>query len=229
LSYRAAAAPLFSSGCSQKKLTSHSLSPRPPPLCLGKENQKKPTQNTERPPSPLGHFVFPLQPTTDPLSPGQQTPLTASPSFLAATLPLGFLAPKTKSHTGVPCSLLKPPPFPWQRNQRPSLGHPHSRQTQLSLLQPTTSSTTEQPHLPRPENGQSRSPSPQTHGSRFSQRVFPSSAAEQPPAAATTQQRPQTDSPWSCHRPPETEEEETKNLQRCSGYEKEKGEKQIRK
>jgi len=32
---------------------------------------------------------------------------------------------------------------------------------------------------------QSRSPSPQTHGSRFNQRVFPSSAAEQPPAAAT--------------------------------------------
>ena len=75
------------------------------------------------------------------------------------------------------------------------------------------------------------SPSPQTHGSRFSQRVFPSSAVEQPTAAATTQQRPQTGSPWSCHRPPETEEEETKkkNLQRCSRYEKEKGEKQIRK
>ena len=54
------------------------------------------------------------------------------------------------------------------------------------------------------------SPSPQTHGSRFSQRVFPSSAVEQPTAAATTQQRPQTGSPWSCHRPPETEEEETK-------------------
>ena len=136
---------------------------------------------------------------------------------------MGFLAPKTRSHTGVPCSLLKPPPFPWQRNQRPSLGQPHSRQTQLSLLQPTTSSTTEQPHLPRPENGQSRSPSPQTHGSRFSQQVFPSSAAEQPPAAATTQQRPPTGSPWSCHRPPETEEEETKNLQRCSRSEQGEG------
>ncbi|KAH8518254.1 hypothetical protein H0E87_000198, partial [Populus deltoides] len=39
----------------------------------------------------------------------------------------------------------------------------------LSLHQPTTSSITGQPHLHRPEDGQGRSPSPQTHGSRFSQ------------------------------------------------------------
>ncbi|KAH8520567.1 hypothetical protein H0E87_001857, partial [Populus deltoides] len=53
------------------------------------------------------------------LSLGQQTPLTTSSSFRAITLPLGFLAPKTRSLRGVSCSLLKPPLLDGTHRQPP--------------------------------------------------------------------------------------------------------------
>jgi hypothetical protein len=59
-----------------------------------------------------------------------------------------------------------------------------------------------------------------------------SQPAEQPPAAATTRQRQQTGSPWSCHRPLETEEEEAKKklAERAADLNKEKeGESDLKK
>ena len=48
-------------------------------------------------------------PHQNPSQPRPADPAHSISSFLAATLSLGFLAPKTGSHTGVPCSLLKQP------------------------------------------------------------------------------------------------------------------------
>jgi len=196
-------------------------------LVKTKKKQKPPTQR-ERPlhlPPLCRPLSFPLyQPAKTTLPFGLRFLLLKQPLCLDKASQREPFCKKRKKHwPSLSCSssrLNREPSTTGQQSTHrpPSPGWRHSHQAKTAPLR-----TTEQPHLPRPENGQSRSRSPQTHGSRFSQQVFPSSAAEQPPAAATTQQRPQTGSPWSCHRPPETEEEEIKNLQRCGRSEQGEG------
>jgi len=125
-------------------------------------------------------LIFPDLLTSQP----ERNPLSApkaSPQRRLLLLRPPSTPASTKSHS----SSRSPPPPAWETSSSPSqqespsqpppsllscsrppaaAASAHSRQTQLSLHQPTTSSTTGQPHLHRPENGQGRSPSPQTHG-----------------------------------------------------------------
>jgi len=194
---------------------------RPPPPFEDKKPEFSSSglsQKTKKAPS---LFLSPAA-TNPPLWPAIFAPETA-PLALTKQARESPSAKKKKHWPSLSCSssrLNREPSATGQQSTHrpPSPGWRHRRPAKTAPLR-----TTEQPHLPRPENGQGRSPSPQTHGSRFSQQVFPSSAAEQPPAAATTQQRPQTGSPWSCHRHLKQKKRKQKNLQRCSRSEQGEG------
>ena len=211
-------------------------------LSLPEQPLTAPVKNWERT-GAAGRLLFPAHKGRPPLPFLSSSPFSAPPSQIIFTSsqpispqPTGLLpwnrrhlhtaaAPLCRSPSPSPqlsFPILPPAATPRQTHslhhllrRRLQLLHQAQRQPPLSSSPPISinaGSTRSQQ--------QSRSPSPQTHGSRFNQRVFPSSAAEQPPAAATNPAAA-TDSPpasgaarsgtWSRGE----EEEETYNIPIC--------------
>jgi len=107
-----------------------------------------------------------------------------------------------------PETLSRPPTQPTDPAISPSTDYKQHNRT-------TSSPPTRERAEPFPISSDPRLPL-QPAGLSFLSRRTASSGSNNPAA-------PSTGSPWSCHRPPETEEEETKNLQRCSRSEQGEG------